>query len=129
MIEASAKLLEQVIAQQAAASRLSELSVACGAQPLVLPELDQLAEEAGLQAVLWAMQAEMRGCAAAWLQGPLFELDVADMQSQVGPLVLLLNASSTVHKPWARDTCSCSGREVLSCIMPRATQSNEAFMF
>lgn len=88
MIGASAKLLEQVTAQQAAASRLSELSVACGGQPLALPELEQLAQEAGLKAVLWAMQAEMRGCAAGWLQGPLFELDVADMQSKVGVLSL-----------------------------------------
>lgn len=84
MIEASAKLLEQVTAQQAAAGRLSELSVACGGEPLALPELDQLAEEAGLKAVLWAMQEQLRGAAATWLTGPVFELDVADMQFKVG---------------------------------------------
>lgn len=83
MIEATSKLLQQVVAQQAAADHLSELSVQCGGTPLILEELEQLAEETGLKAMLWSMQQEMRDCAGAWMQGPLFESDVRDMQAKV----------------------------------------------
>lgn len=84
MIEATGKLLAQVMTQQAAASHLSALSVECGGTPLVLEELEALAEETGLKAMLWAMQQEMRKAATAWMTGPLFGLDVADMQAKVG---------------------------------------------
>lgn len=84
MIEATGKLLQQVMTQQAAANHLSELSVECGGAPLVLQELEQLAEEAGLKAMLWSMQREMRDLSEGWMLGRLFELDVAEMQAQVG---------------------------------------------
>jgi hypothetical protein len=84
MIEATGKLLQQVITQQAAANHLSELSIECGGSPLVLEELEQLAEETGLKAMLWTMQREMKDSTAQWMVGPLFELDVADMQAKVG---------------------------------------------
>lgn len=84
MIEATSKLLQQVMTQQATASHLSELSVECGGAPLVLQELEQLAETAGLKAMLWSMQQEMRDLGKAWMQGQLFELDVAEMQAKVG---------------------------------------------
>lgn len=83
MIEATSKLLQQVVNQQATASHLSELSVECGGAPLVLQELEQLAETAGLKAMLWSMQQEMRDLGGAWMQGRLFELDVTEMQAKV----------------------------------------------
>lgn len=35
------------------------------------------------------MQQEMAAAAAGWMQGPLFELDVGDMQAQVCARVVL----------------------------------------
>lgn len=84
MIAATSSLLQQVVSQQATADHLSQLSVECGGAALVLQELEQLAEDAGLKHMLWTMQQEMGTATAAWMQGPLFELDVADMQAQVG---------------------------------------------
>ena len=70
--------------QQSTAEHLSQLSVQCGGAPLVLQELEQLAEEAGLKHLLWTMQQDMAAATAAWLKGPLFEQDVAQLQTQVG---------------------------------------------
>jgi hypothetical protein len=49
----------------------------------VLQELEQLAEEAGLKAMLWSMQKEMKELSEGWMTGRLFELDVTEMQAQV----------------------------------------------
>jgi hypothetical protein len=76
--------MQQVMTQQVAADHLSNLSVECGGPPLVVQELKALAEETGLKHMLWTMQQELAEAGAAWMQGPLFELDVADMQAKVG---------------------------------------------
>lgn len=83
MISATSSLLQQVAAQQATAAYLSQLSVQCGGAPLVLQELEQLAENVGLKHLLWTMQQDMAATTAAWLQGQLFDFDVADMTAQV----------------------------------------------
>lgn len=83
-MDATSRLLQQVAEKQVMAAQLSELSVQCGSEQLVLPELDKLAEDVELKHLLWSMQGEWAADAAAWLAAPFFGLDVADMQAKVG---------------------------------------------
>jgi hypothetical protein len=119
MIEATGKLLGQVMQQQAAASHLSALSVECGGTPLVLEELQALAEEASLKALLWTMQQEMREAAAGWMSGPLFGLDVADMQAKVSGVCRHGKAVTACSGSPKRQRCPRSAAVLTQSMCPR----------
>lgn len=60
------------------------MSVKCGGAPVVLAELEALAADVELKHLLWTVQQEWATATSKWSTEQFLELDVLEMQDQVG---------------------------------------------